>query len=458
MGIKTSKSYQRAVLACYKKHKGGEMSNYLANPTRKKIREACLWLLDRRKENGDESILNQFFQFKVGEERRNHIRGLKSEKADKFMPVINFLKGNTQDTGYENLELISWLIDFKPRPLQAYLQSEKEPCCPSDEKIIAGETSPKPPSGHLPVRTWPQWIKGGLGVMLLCILIIFGQKQWNKGVQGTQPSNSNCMTWVDVSYVQVSCHSLPNSEKPNQVIPLDPLLLKNFKKVEVNAAYNFFTEDGKPLVWYYKNKQNEIEYYTAPGLHPITGKTLDEITEYIIDKYVPIHIDQKDSLQEDDEVETSLGRPEKDIKSSNNEAKMLILIFDQVLLDHDVIQQLLQTKFVTYAPIQNPFSEKTMHKYRKDLLSGNISSIYKYIEHKIDYLVIGNVDYDFRKTSSFGNLIICDLAINYQTYSVEQGDILIKASMSNVVTGSGFSETLARQNAILKIGTPNFNL
>jgi len=72
--------------------------------------------------------------------------------------------------------------------------------------------------------------------------------------------------------------------------------LKNFKRVEVTAAYDFFTEDHKPLVWYYKNKDDEIEYFTSPGLHPITGETLRKITTYIIQTYVPIHSIKEDSF------------------------------------------------------------------------------------------------------------------------------------------------------------------
>lgn len=113
----------------------------------------------------------------------------------------------------------------------------------------------------------------------------------------TSPHKSRCMTWADSLYMTVSCDTGPYSEYRTQVEPLDKMKLKNFKKIEVNMTTQFFSENAKkPLIWYFKNKDGEIEYYTAPGLHPITGKTLREITPYIIQTHVPLHSNKKDSF------------------------------------------------------------------------------------------------------------------------------------------------------------------
>ncbi|TPN87444.1 hypothetical protein [Aquimarina algicola] len=122
MSRKTSMTYKNEILEQYQRERGGEMSNYLFEPTRRQIKEACLWLLPRRKEKYDEGILNRFFKFKEGENKSYAIERM---KGDKFKPIINFLKGETKSTTPANLELISWLIDFKPRPLSVYLNTEK---------------------------------------------------------------------------------------------------------------------------------------------------------------------------------------------------------------------------------------------------------------------------------------------------------------------------------------------
>ena len=48
---------------------------------------------------------------------------IENTDGDRFKPIINFLTGVTKSTKPANLELISWLIDFKPRPLSVYLNS-----------------------------------------------------------------------------------------------------------------------------------------------------------------------------------------------------------------------------------------------------------------------------------------------------------------------------------------------
>ncbi|SHJ30489.1 hypothetical protein [Aquimarina spongiae] len=121
MERKTSVTYKNEILEKYKREKGGEMSSYLLQPTRKQIKEACIWLLSRRNEKYDEGILNRFFKFKEGE---NKLHAIERVKGDKFKPIVNFLNGETKSTTPANLELISWLIDFNPRPLSVYLRSD----------------------------------------------------------------------------------------------------------------------------------------------------------------------------------------------------------------------------------------------------------------------------------------------------------------------------------------------
>ena len=108
-------------------------------------------------------------------------------------------------------------------------------------------------------------------------------------------SPTECMVWSKTHYEKVTC----DKSYGKKIEPIDPVKLANFRKIEVTIATTFFDENTKrPLVWYNKTKEGDIEYFTAPGLHPITGKTLDEITTYIIDKYVPKHVYKADSFLE----------------------------------------------------------------------------------------------------------------------------------------------------------------
>lgn len=127
-------------------------------------------------------------------------------------------------------------------------------------------------------------------VTIVSILLL-----WPKGHENVENS-LDCMTWADSLYIPVSCDTGSMSDSGIPILPIDKIKMKNFKKINVNMATPFFSEEtGKPLVWYYTKSKNETEYYTAPGLHPITGKTLKAITEHIIMTRVQMHSYKPDS-------------------------------------------------------------------------------------------------------------------------------------------------------------------
>ncbi|MEP3211166.1 MAG: hypothetical protein ABJN95_18405 [Maribacter sp.] len=291
MEIKTSDSYRKEVLAKYRKEKGGEMSSYLTKPTRKQIRQACLWLFDKRNSNHDQHTLKRFFQLRTEEDGM-----LKIQKfdADRFIPVVNFLKGNTNSTSIENLELISWLIDFQPRPLQEYLKF-KDSISEEDELDPKKETERKKQEEEEEEkrRRSKRILIVSISISFAALLLILIGFKYPMSFNGKP---SECMTWADSLYVQVSCDSGPFSLYGTKVDTLDQMKLKKMRKVEVDVAYKFFSDTGEPLIWYYKKSIKEIEYYTAPGLHPTNGETLRKITPYIIETYVPIHFNKENSF------------------------------------------------------------------------------------------------------------------------------------------------------------------
>ncbi|WP_299799199.1 hypothetical protein [uncultured Maribacter sp.] len=121
------------------------------------------------------------------------------------------------------------------------------------------------------------WKIAAVVSLIVVVGLILGLSEKNK--------ETLCMTWKADHYEKVAC-SVSFKEK---VVPLDEVRLQNFKKVDVNLTTDFFDETtGQPLIWYYKSG-NSVEYYTAPGLHPVNGKTLKAITEYMANKTVPVH-------------------------------------------------------------------------------------------------------------------------------------------------------------------------
>ncbi|WP_291871689.1 hypothetical protein [Maribacter sp.] len=290
MEIKTSESYQKKILEKYKKEKGGEMNSFLMEPTTRQIREACMYLLEKRSSKDDNYILNRFFQFKNEE---NKWREIQNFDANKFRPIVNFLKNKAKKTSPENIELISWLIDFKPRPLQEYLKSnfsdidqnefiENKKSIDYKRELIGSKNEEIGKENQKKIKTFIILITIAFTAVFL---IVIAPKIKILGAI-TMKEDNKCMTWAKTHYEKVLCTKKFNTKTE----PIDPIRLANFKKVEVSMATSFFNEDtNQPLLWYYKNKKGEIEYFTAPGLHPVHGETLKKITETIINKYVPEH-------------------------------------------------------------------------------------------------------------------------------------------------------------------------
>ncbi len=103
------------------------------------------------------------------------------------------------------------------------------------------------------------------------------------------------MVWKKTQYEKVSCEKAYGLK----IEPLDEKKLITFKKVDVTIATTFFNaSNANPLVWYFKHPNGDLEYFTAPGLHPLNGGTLKAVTPYIIEKYVPIHTYDPDSFEQ----------------------------------------------------------------------------------------------------------------------------------------------------------------
>lgn len=113
-----------------------------------------------------------------------------------------------------------------------------------------------------------------LWLLLGFLLVALGAPAYHVLVK----EETDCIEWVGMEYQAVPCSGKELEREYNQE------LLDNFKKVEVNGNTEFFRH-GRPQIWYYKNG-GELEYFTAPGLHPENGKTLKPITKYMIGKYV----------------------------------------------------------------------------------------------------------------------------------------------------------------------------
>ena len=92
------------------------------------------------------------------------------------------------------------------------------------------------------------------------------------------------MAWEENSYVEVNFDAEKYSL--SQLKIYNQKRIENFQRVLPDCQTKFFNNDGTAKLWYGKNNSGELEYFTAIAKHPETGKTLREITDYMIKKYI----------------------------------------------------------------------------------------------------------------------------------------------------------------------------
>ncbi|TLP79764.1 hypothetical protein [Maribacter sp. ACAM166] len=152
------------------------------------------------------------------------------------------------------------------------------------------------PVNALPVGDASIFINRKNIIWFVGVVIIGLSFFWYRGNDTlSESTNTSCMVWRETHYKKITCTNAADL----YIEPLNLAKLTNFKKVKVNVATAFFDESTRqPMIWYYKKDTDEIDYFTAPGLHPINGKTLKVITPYIVKKYVPKHIYNENSFTE----------------------------------------------------------------------------------------------------------------------------------------------------------------
>lgn len=97
-------------------------------------------------------------------------------------------------------------------------------------------------------------------------------------------SKQRWMVWEGNQYIEVKFDA--EKYRLGQLKLFNTKRIKYFKKVEVDCNTEFFSPNGEVKVWYGKNSKKELEYFTALGLHPETGKTLNPISMYMIKKHI----------------------------------------------------------------------------------------------------------------------------------------------------------------------------
>lgn len=278
--MNTLNAYKKAVKTKYETAKAGKFSDYLINPSPAKIKKLCALLFEINMDFVDKGIFDRFFNF---EEKENKIKQIEKFDTDKFRPFVNFLIKNTDITQIESLNLIAVLVDFSPRPYVKFRNGDYDD---SNEIVkISGDkrklNSTDFTQGLESVKRLSLKSKVIIGFFGLLLFASLGFS-----FKSICFPDKNGMIWVENHYEAVVYETVNNKDN---VKPINQFELDHFRKIKVCDTTTFFKNGSHdlPMVWYGKEPiTGKYEYFSQPGLHPITGKTLKKISPYIIKKYI----------------------------------------------------------------------------------------------------------------------------------------------------------------------------
>ncbi|WP_310556810.1 hypothetical protein [Flavobacterium sp.] len=274
----TPESYLIEIKAKYEIEKTEEYSSYLSKPTPASLRDLCNILDNSKISPIDKEILNKFYT-------------IDKFDIDKFRPICNFFKGKTEVPQQSIVDVMALLVNFQSRPLGKYLKKEdiiNELAIGNIEETLNKKEDFKnqiqKSNGLLENQKKQSWIQKNklkVGVFFIILFSGFVTKQ-------VFFSTKECMIWKDNHYEAIACDETPTSGYgliSSSNIKREDYLIDNFQKIEITKNTIFF-KNGRPCVWYGKSLEGNLEYFSYDGRHPETGKTLKEITPYMIEEHI----------------------------------------------------------------------------------------------------------------------------------------------------------------------------
>lgn len=292
--VKTDKSYRINIKEKYLNDKeNGLLRGGLHKLTPRRVKNICLNFDDENLSIEDKRTVEKFFELKNGEDL---LTKKKRYDTDGFRPICNFLKGGTETIQqHYAIELIAIIIDFNPRPYNRYYKNESyEESNKIQGKKDYGKSvdyiSEEENKTHIPVKpknkTLFAWYSSVFAMNTILFKVIIATTFTTIFILFLMKTNSkpNWMVWKKDHYVEVNFNL--NKYDLNQLKLYKEDRILNFKQITPDCNTRFFNTNGHENLWYGKNKNGELEYFTDLGLHPETEKTLKKITKHIITKYI----------------------------------------------------------------------------------------------------------------------------------------------------------------------------
>lgn len=260
-------AYKKAIRLKFEEEKTKEYSSFLVIPSRAKLRQLCMERLKVSSNADDLKSFSIFFGFEFGLNIQNRLQA----QTDKFRPIETFLKGETDLSDIEGINIAALLVDFIPRPFRKFSKGNYE----EQEPTIVAISNKNKIIETKPTSSFKKKIA-------LVALSLFGFFTIGYTFNDVVFSKKQCMQWQEDHYEPVNCE-VQGISSINKLEPLDKekLFLKQIKVCDTTTCWI----RDKAIVWYCK-VGGEPQFFNTHGVHPETGKALKPMSKYIFDKYV----------------------------------------------------------------------------------------------------------------------------------------------------------------------------
>jgi len=395
----------------------------LPEPTPLSIKKRVLFLIENSLIDVDYKIITSFLN--IVDDSQNLIQTIKGLDVGVFKPIQNFLTKNQGLRYEEGYNFVAWLIDFKPRPYSYYLENNSH--LNKEDKQVNGNSNKEDKEESS--------IKEKIVVL---------KKEDKSKQHWVITFFAFCLVVITISGFYFF------NQKGDTSINIDKVETNNdFRQIYPTQNTRFFAEDNAPLVWY-ASHNNKLDFYNQ-NEHPVTKEVFEPITREIIktvfieENIIPVKVDPKV------QVDSTPYLLNTSFKNLPNKKQLSIFIVDSTYqIDRDILDTVKNqciNKGYSITPPLVPFN-----KLNRNVISQleNLNSEYfkADLQKYTDYLCIGTRQYKYSESPISAGLVVCELSINYSIISTKTSEEI--DYYSKIISGTGFSKSKAKQNAIKK--------
>lgn len=231
--------------------------------------------------------------------------------------------------------------------------------------------------------------------------------------------------------------------------------------VEENKDIEFFDPiTGDAKIWYYLNPNGNYEFFNGPGFHALYNVELKPVNFDVIQSYQNKIKERHEKTVIEQNVKIEKEKQQKQFSFLNkyvnlsianlpSTKEIAILVIDGSDIENNEIEAKISSiiRSATMNPVlslfKRPFIQERLFA---DIFSGDISAIKELqLENRIDFLVFGKINKDFKQSKELQDVISAHLNIEFKIYSCVNGTLTNSTSLKT--TGAGFSNAEAEGKA-----------